>query len=90
MNFVEIEDKPLAARVLVLLATGARDRRSVSQEWLAATTGAPVEAIDDVLARLEREGHVDGLRLTMTGLGLAVAFDGLRVKPATRRGRAAA
>jgi hypothetical protein len=90
MNFVEIEDKPLAARVLVLLATGARDRRPISRAWLTRMTGAPIEAVDDVLTRLGREGHVDGLRLTMTGLGLAVAFDGLRVKPATRRGRAAA
>lgn len=90
MNYVEIDEKALAAQLLTRLASCARDRRATSPEALSEATSAPIDAVLDVLAKLEREGHVEGSRLTMTGLALAVAFDGLRAKPAARRARAVA
>jgi hypothetical protein len=87
------ELRPIAAHVLRRLAI--RQSRVQSQRYslrigtLARSVGVRKEDVQETVDRLAAEGHLDGatLRLTMTGLALAVAMRECKLREATRTGR---
>ena len=66
--------------VLRALARLSRMRKAVNGEALALRAGGSVEEVRGALGRLSRAGLVErsatGVRLTMGGLAMAVAFAG--------------
>jgi transcription initiation factor IIE alpha subunit len=78
-----INPHALAAHVLVVLAH-ARGR-AVTLDDLAEAVGVRKADVRAIVSRLDREGHVDALRLrlTLSGLALAASLDGCKL-PALR------
>ncbi len=73
-----IDNKALAAQVLVALAHAQEDGHVLRLDELAAEVDAFKADVRAVVTRLHAEGHVDALRLrvSLSGLALAHALEG--------------
>lgn len=78
-----IDPRALAAHVLVAIAHA--HGRAVTLDELAEAVGVRKVDVRAIVSRLDREGHVDAmrLRLTLSGLALAASLDGCKL-PALR------
>lgn len=79
----QADPRALAAHILVALAH-TRGRATTLAD-LAGTVGVRRTEVRGLVSRLDREGHVDALRLrlTLSGLALAASLDGCKL-PALR------
>jgi Mn-dependent DtxR family transcriptional regulator len=83
-----IDPKAVAAHVLLRLASAGRRGRLVRLDELAESIGVRRGDVREVVSRLHAEGHVDAqrMRLTLTGLALASALRGCKLRsPRTTR-----
>ena len=81
-----LDNKSIAAHVVVSLANAQELGRIVRLDELASDIGVRKEDVRSVVTRLHAEGHVDGLRLrlTMSGFALASAFAGATLREPRR------
>ncbi|MBX3188210.1 MAG: hypothetical protein KF819_14405 [Labilithrix sp.] len=76
-------DRTVASHVLRELARHQLRGRAVRLDELAGAVGVRREDVRAVVTRLHGEGHVDAkrMRLTMTGLALAVSMRSCKLPP---------
>ena len=81
-----LDNKSIAAHVVVTLSEAQADGRALRLDELASEIGVRKADVRTVVSQLHAEGHVDAmrLRLTMTGLALATSI-GSHKLPETRR-----
>lgn len=77
-----LDSKSIAAHVVLSLANAQSLGRAVRLDELAAEIGVRKADVRQVVTRLHAEHHVDALRLrlTMSGLALATALDGEKLR----------
>ena len=82
-----LDTKSIASHLLVALSHAQAERRAVGVDQIASTIGVRKADVRTLVSRLHAEGHVDGarLRLTMSGLALATALAGSKLRAPRRQ-----
>lgn len=83
--------RSVAAHVIRHLAHAQKRGRATNLDDLAAALPVGRSDVREVVTQLHAEGHVDAqrMRLTMTGLVVAAALDGCKLREPVRRERPA-
>jgi transcription initiation factor IIE alpha subunit len=81
-----LDNKSIAAHVVVTLSEAQADGRALRLDELASEIGVRKADVRTVVSQLHAEGHVDAmrLRLTMTGLALATSLATCDLRDARR------
>jgi len=86
MNTHSFDVRAVAAHVIRHLAVHSSRGRAVRLDDLASAINVRRTDVRDVVTRLHEEGHVDAkrMRLTMTGLAVAAALEGCKLREVRR------
>jgi len=73
MDMTSLDNKSIAAHVVVLLSQAQALGRAVRLDELASDIGVRKADVRGIVSSLHAEGHVDAIRLRLTLSGLALA-----------------